>query len=148
MSHEVRRNDFNFAVKSLRDNTSGPNSVNDMLTTMLAIEASELGDGADAYKWLKFNVLKPPFDVRSETADNNHLYILCVSSGFVENFLYGFTGLRLEENGLTPVYPPVLPPEWKSLTIQGVHLHGQTFDLLVSRDRAGKVRLQRRPAGS
>ena len=148
MSNEVRRNDYNFAVKCLRE--TSPHD-DDMANTMFGIEASELGEGAEAYEWLKISMtgfLKPPFNVRSETTENNHLYILSLSGGFLENFLYGFTGLRFTDQGLTPVYAPVLPPAWKRVTIKTVKLHGQSFDFILSRDEAGKVHLEKRPAAS
>jgi trehalose/maltose hydrolase-like predicted phosphorylase len=148
MSKEVRRNDFNFATKSLSELTP---DANDMVPVMLGIEAAELGDGATAYKWMKFSMggfLKPPFNMRSETAKNNAIYNLSISAGFLENFLYGFTGLRFTDQGLTPVYAPVLPPGWKSVTIKGVKLHGQSVDFVLSRDEAGKVHLEKRPAAS
>jgi trehalose/maltose hydrolase-like predicted phosphorylase len=151
MSPEVRRNDLNFEVKSLSELTPSASDINDMMTVMVGIEAAELGDEAESYKWLKFSnggFLKPPFNVRSETARNNHLYILCTSAGFLENFLYGFTGLRLTDQGLTPVYAPVLPLAWKSVTIKGLKLRGQSFDLVLSRDEAGRVHLEKRPAAS
>ncbi|MGO8735408.1 MAG: glycoside hydrolase family 65 protein [Terriglobia bacterium] len=148
MNNEVRRNDFNFAVKSLSELTP---DANDMVPVMLGIEASELGDEAESYKWLKFSMggfLKPPFNMRSETARNNAIYNLSISAGFLENFLYGFTGLRFTDQGLTPVYAPVLPSAWKSVTIKDVKLHGQSFDFVLSRDEAGKVHLEKRPAAS
>jgi trehalose/maltose hydrolase-like predicted phosphorylase len=148
MNNEVRRNDFNFAVKSLSELTP---DANDMVPVMLGIEASELGDGAESYKWLKFSMggfLKPPFNMRSETARNNAIYNLSISAGFLENFLFGFTGLRFTDQGLTPEYAPVLPPAWKSVTIKGVKLHGESFDFVLSRDEAGKDHLEKRPAAS
>jgi hypothetical protein len=120
-----------------------------MVPVILSIDAAAVGDAAESYKGLKFSngpFLKPPFNVRSETPGNNHLYILCVSSGFLENFLYGFTGLRLTDQGLKPVYAPVLPPAWKSITIKNAKPDGQSYDFVVSRDEAGKVQLERRPA--
>jgi len=149
MSSEVRRNDYNFAVKSLLDLTPNTNGINDMVPVILSIDAAAVGDAAESYKGLKFSngpFLKPPFNVRSETPGNNHLYILCVSSGFLEIFLYGFTGLRLTDQGLKPVYAPVLPPAWKSITIKNAKPDGQSYDFVVSRDEAGKVQLERRPA--
>ena len=149
MSSEVRRNDYDFAVQSLTDLTPNTDGINDMVPVILSIDASVVGDAADAYQRLKFSngpFLKPPFNVRSETPGNNHLYILCVSSGFLENFLYGFTGLRLTDRGLTAVYPPVLPSAWKTVTIKGIKLHGAEYDYVISRDEAGKVHLERRPA--
>ncbi|MGA2987189.1 MAG: glycoside hydrolase family 65 protein [Terriglobia bacterium] len=146
MSNEVRRNDFNFAIKSLSDLTP---DANDMVPVMLGIEAAELGDAAESYKWLEFSMggfLKPPFDVRSETAKNNAIYNLSISSGFLENFLYGFTGLRFTEQGLTSAYPPLLPDGFKSVTLKGISLHNQKFDLILSRDSSGKVQLSKRPS--
>jgi trehalose/maltose hydrolase-like predicted phosphorylase len=148
MSDEIRRNDFNFAVNCLHELTP---DANDMVPTMLGIEAAELGDGSRAYEWLKFSLagfLKPPFNITSETPKNNNLYILATTSGFLENFLYGFTGLRFTDQGLTPVYAPVLPPAWKRVTIKNVKLHGQSFDFILSRDEVGKVHLDKRPAAS
>jgi protein-glucosylgalactosylhydroxylysine glucosidase len=149
MSSEVRLNDYNFAVKSLSDLTPDTNGINDMVPVIVSIDAAEVGDAAAAYKGLEFSngpFLKPPFNVRSETPGNNHLYILCVSGGFLENFLYGFTGLRLTDQGLKPVYAPVLPPAWRSITIKKAKEDGQSYDFVVSQDEAGKVQLQRRSA--
>jgi hypothetical protein len=149
MSSEVRRNDYNFAVKSLSDLTPNINGINDMVPVILSIDAEAVGDAEESYKRLKFSngpFLKPPFNVRSETPGNNHLYILCVSGGFVENFTYGFTGLRLTDQGLTAIYPPVLPSAWKSVTIKGVKLHGLSYDYVINRDESGKVQLEKRPA--
>ena len=84
--------------------------------------------------------------MRSETPGNNHLYLLAVSGGFVQNFLYGFTGLRLADRGLTPVYPPLLPSQWKSVKIKGVKLDGVAYDYAISRDEAGKVQLEKKPS--
>lgn len=149
MSSEVRRNDYEFAVKSLSDLTPNINGINDMVPVILSIDAAVAGDAEESYKRMKFSngpFLKPPFNVRSETPGNNHLYILCVSGGFLENFLYGFTGLRITDRGLKPVYAPVLPPAWKSITIKNAKQDGRSYDFVVSRDEAGKVQMERRPA--
>jgi trehalose/maltose hydrolase-like predicted phosphorylase len=87
--------------------------------------------------------LKPPFNVRSETAENNTGYILATSAGFVQSFIYGLTGLRIQDKGLSEAYRPVLPDAWKSLTLKNVEFRGGHYDIVVSRDGAGKVRLTR-----
>jgi trehalose/maltose hydrolase-like predicted phosphorylase len=146
MSPSVRRADFAYALSALKTNGDDPN---DMLITMLSVDAATLGDTATAYHWLKRNLvgfLKPPFNVRSETAGNNVGYILATSAGFVQNFVYGFTGLRIEGKGVVQRYPPQLPKAWHSLTLKGVHLHGQRYDIVVRRDAQGHVRLRRVPA--
>ncbi|MGO8787339.1 MAG: glycoside hydrolase family 65 protein [Terriglobia bacterium] len=146
MSNAVRKNDFDFAIKALSDLTP---DANDMVPVMLGIEAAELGDAAQSYKWLEFSMggfLKPPFDVRSETAKNNAIYNLSISAGFLENFLYGFTGLRFTEQGLASAYPAILPAAFKSVTLKGISLHSQRFDFILRRDETGKVQLIQRPS--
>ena len=54
--------------------------------------------------------------------------------------------LYTSDQGLKPVYAPVLPPAWKSITIKNAKPDGQSYDFVVSRDEAGKVQLERRPA--
>jgi trehalose/maltose hydrolase-like predicted phosphorylase len=143
MSEQVRRNDFAFQLKELQVHGDDPN---EMMMVMLAVHAAELGEGNVAGQWIDRNLvgfLKPPFNVRSETADNNAGYILATSAGFVQSFLYGITGLRIDNKGLSEVYRPVLPDSWKSLTLKNVEFRGRHYDILVSRDAAGKVRLTR-----
>lgn len=145
MSNEVRRNDFNFAIKSLSELTP---DANDMVPVMLGIEAARLGDAAKCYKWLQFSMggfLKPPFNVRSETARNNAVYNLSISGGFLENFLYGFTGLRFTDQGLASAYPSILPAAFRSVTLKGISLHKKRFDFVLSRDSTGKVQMSKRP---
>ena len=33
------------------------------------------------------------------------------SAGFVQSFVYGLTGLRINDQGLSQAYAPVLPPQ-------------------------------------
>lgn len=146
MSPAVRKNDFDFSTKSLRELTP---DANDMVPVMLGIEAAELGNADEAGRWLRFSqngFLKPPFDVRSETPRNNTIYILCVSGGFLENFLYGFTGLRFTDGGLKQVYPALLPPQLNRITLRYVALKGERYDFIVERDAQGKATLTRRAA--
>lgn len=148
MNSDVRRNDFKFATQALHDLTP---DANDMIPVLLPTMAAELGDENEADKRLRLSMggfLKPPFNVRSETALNNATYILCVSSGFLENFLYGFTGLRITDEGLTQVYPPLLPSGLKSLTLKNLAWRGQRMEITVSRDRTGKAKLSRKVLAS
>jgi protein-glucosylgalactosylhydroxylysine glucosidase len=143
MSERVRRNDFEFQLNELKVHGDDPN---EMMMVMLAVHAAELGDGNVAGQWIDRNLLgflKPPFNVRSETAANNAGYILSTSAGFVQSFVYGLTGLRVNDEGLSQAYPPVLPPGWKSLTLKNLAFRGQHYDVVVSRDAGGKVRLTR-----
>ncbi|HEX7112207.1 MAG TPA: glycosyl hydrolase family 65 protein, partial [Mizugakiibacter sp.] len=77
------------------------------------------------------------------TVANNAGYILATSAGFLQSMIYGLTGLRVEGDGLSEAYAPVLPPKWRALTLKGVSFRGQRYDIRVERDAAGKARLVR-----
>jgi protein-glucosylgalactosylhydroxylysine glucosidase len=146
MSDKVRQNDFDFATKALRELTP---DANDMVPVILGIVASELGKPEEADRWLRFSLngfLKPPFDVRSETPRNNTLYILCVSGGFLENFLYGFTGLRFTDDGLKQVYPALLPTHVRRIVLRNIGDQGKRYDFIVECSGEGKVTLTRKAA--
>jgi trehalose/maltose hydrolase-like predicted phosphorylase len=143
MSPQVRRNDFDFQLHELQVHGDDPN---EMMMVMLAVGAAELGDAHAAKAWIERNLvgfLKPPFNVRTETVANNAGYLLATSAGFVQSFVYGLSGLRINERGLDAAYAPVLPPGWRSVTLRGVHFRGQREDIRIDRDAAGKARLTR-----
>lgn len=144
MSPEVRRNDFDFQLQALKTHGDNPN---EMMMVMLTVGAAELGDAQAAGKWIDRNLvgfLKPPFNVRSETASNNAGYILATSAGFVQSFIYGLSGLRIDDKGLDPEYAPVLPPDWQSVTLKNVSFRGRHYDYTVRRGTDGKVGLMRK----
>lgn len=144
MSETVRRNDFDFQLHELKVHGDDPN---EMMMVMLAVGASELGDAKTAGGWIERNLvgfLKPPFNVRTETVANNAGYILATSSGFLQSMIYGLTGLRIDDKGLDAAYAPVLPPNWKSLTLKRVNFQGKQYDITVERDAQGKATLMRK----
>jgi trehalose/maltose hydrolase-like predicted phosphorylase len=144
MSQAVRRNNFEFQLNELKVHGDDPN---EMMMVMLAVHAATIGEGNEAGAWIDRNLsagfLKPPFNVRSETVGNNAGYILATSAGFVQSLVYGLTGLRIDDKGLSETYPPVLPDTWKSLTLKNVAFRGQHYDIVVNRTADGKVRLTR-----
>ena len=82
--------------------------------------------------------------MRTETATNNTGYFITSSGGFVQNLVYGFSGLRIAEKGLVEAYAPVLPAEWKSMTLKNIAFRGQHYDITIDRDAAGRVKLTRK----
>jgi protein-glucosylgalactosylhydroxylysine glucosidase len=144
MSAEVRRNDFDYAMGLIERSRQEPNS---MGLSPVSIAAATLGDAKTAGAWFQRNltthVLKPPFNVRTETATNNTGYFLTASGGLLQNIIYGFTGLRIKDDGLIEAYAPVLPPPWKSLTLRRVAFRGKLYDIAITRDAHGKARLTR-----
>jgi len=143
MTPQIRRNNFDFQLHELKVHGDDPN---EMMMVMLAVGAAELGDGKTAGEWIHRNLagfLKPPFNVRTETVANNAGYILSTSAGFVQSFVYGLSGLRIDDNGLSEAYAPVLPPAWKSLKLQGVHYRGKQYDIRIEHGADGKAKLTR-----
>ncbi len=145
MSAQVRRNNYDYALGAIRASSRDPNS---MGLAPLSIAAATLGDTAAAMQWFERNfngdVLKPPFHVRTETASNNTGYFITASAGFLQNLIYGFGGLRIENEGLVEAYPALLPPAWKSLTLKNLAFRGKRYDIVIARDTNGKARLTRK----
>lgn len=144
MSPQVRRNDFDFQLDELKVHGDDPN---EMMMVMLAVGAAELGDAKTAGEWIQRNLvgfLKPPFNVRTETVANNAGYILATSAGFVQSFVYGLSGLRIEDKGLVEAYPPALPPSWNSLQLRNASFRGKRYDITIDRDANGKTKLTRK----
>lgn len=128
------------------------NRANQMILVMLALEAAKVGDVA----YFKDVIggggrsdpfLKPPFNVRSETPQNDSTYLLASSGGFLQAFEYGLTGLRFGAGGLEARYPASLPAGIRSLKLRGVRSRGATLDVFLVRDSQGTVRRILRKAG-
>lgn len=117
-----------------------------------SIAAATVGDSASSVAWLESNfnsnLIKPPFNVRTETPSNNTGYFVTASGGYLQTLMYGFGGLRIEEEGLIEAYAPVLPSHWKSMRLRKLSFRGQYYDIVVERDSAGRVRLRRERVGS
>jgi len=145
MSTQIRRNDFDYTMISVKEGHRQPHG---MSLAPASIAAAVVGDAPLAVAWLQNNftsgLIKPPFNVRTETANNNTGYFLTASGGFVQTLLYGLSGLRIQEKGLTEAYAPLLPPEWKSMVLKNITLRGQRYDMTVDRDASGRVRLTRK----
>jgi protein-glucosylgalactosylhydroxylysine glucosidase len=145
MTPQIRRNDFNYTMISVKEGHHEPHG---MGMAPASIAAAAVGDASLAVAWLQnnftSNLIKPPFNVRTETAGNNSGYFITSSGGFVQNLLYGFSGLRIHEKGLVGAYAPVLPPAWKSMTLKDIAFRGQHYDITVDRDAGGRATLTRK----
>ena len=47
----------------------------------------------------------------SETPTNDAVDFVTGAGGFLQQVIFGYTGLRLGERGLEPAFPPVLPSQ-------------------------------------
>lgn len=144
MGEELRRNDYEHGIRPSSVARVGAAS---MAIAPRSIAADTIGSEPDAAAWFATNftggTLKPPFNVRTETAGNNVGYFLTGSGGYLQSLIYGFSGLRIREPGLVEAYAPVLPASWTSLTLRNLSFRGQRMDIRIARDAAGLVRLTR-----
>jgi hypothetical protein len=111
-----------------------------MGSTLLSVDAAELGDRALLDSLLPHSYrswIQGPFLMLSETPDKKDAVdFLTGAGGFLQQVIYGWTGLRIAEKGLEPVYPPLLPSRIKRLTLRNVYSRGKRYDVVV--DSAGR----------
>ncbi len=118
---------------------------NQMVLVMIAIQAADVGapdyftDFIGGGGRADDPFLKPPFNVRSETPQNDSTYLLASSGGFIQAFVYGLTGLRIEESGLAAKFAPTLPKTLSYLRLENLRFRGKTLDVLISRLPSGRV---------
>ena len=144
MSPALRRGDFDYAVAPtpLARAGAGSMGIAPSMVAAATVGAEEEGAGLLAGN-LNGGTLKPPFNVRTESARNNTGYFLTGSAGYLQALMYGFCGLRVREQGLVEAYPPMLPRSWSSLTLRNVSFRGERLDIRLARDSSGVVRLTR-----
>jgi trehalose/maltose hydrolase-like predicted phosphorylase len=118
---------------------------NQMVLLMLAIQAANVGESDYFSDFIGGSerdddpFLKPPFNVRSETPQNDSTYLLASSGGFVQALVYGLTGLRVEEAGLVEKFPPTLPKSLSYLKLENLEFRGKALDVVISRLPSGRV---------
>lgn len=69
-----------------------------------------------------------PFGALSEVATSNFSYFATGAGGMLQTILFGFAGLDFTEEGIIQKNP-ILPKEWKSLTIKGVGPDNKTLEI-------------------
>ena len=79
--------------------------------------------------------LRPPFNVLAETPDNQNVNFITGAGAFLQQFLYGYSGLRLGDGGLAQAYTPLLPASVTRMVLKGVHIRGQRRDIVVENGR-------------
>ncbi len=94
-----------------------------------AVIYARLGDADNAFRLFKESYepnKRPPFGAMSETATADDPYFATGAGGMLQTVLFGFGGLHLTDKGIEQKNP-ILPKQWKSLTIKGVGLAKRTF---------------------
>ena len=115
-----------------------------MGSTLLSVGAAELGDRAMIDSLLPHSYrdhLKGPFLMLSETPTNDAVNFVTGAGGFLQQVIFGYTGLRFSARGVEPAFAPILPSSVKRLVLRNVHIGGKRYDVVV--DPAGRKMILR-----
>ncbi|HEX6615889.1 MAG TPA: hypothetical protein VF046_06245, partial [Gemmatimonadales bacterium] len=143
MSARVKRTHLDQAVGRLAEEASGAM----MGITLLSVVAAELGDRALVDSLLPYSYrghLRGPFLMLSETPTNDAVNFVTGAGGFLQQVIFGYTGLRLGERGLEPAFPAVLPSSVRRLVLSNLSVRGKRYDVVV--DSSGRRVLPHREA--
>ena len=141
----LARGDYDYAVRPIPSSRVAAVSMGILPCVAAAAEVGlDAEAGARLGLYLTGGTLKPPFNVRTETASNNVGPFLTGSGGYLQSLIYGLTGLRIRPRGLVDAYTPVLPRGWRSVTLREVSFRGRRLDITLTRGANGAVRLKRR----
>jgi hypothetical protein len=130
MTEEAKRAQLEQAIRQLLSEGQGAM----MGSTLLSVDAAELGDSALVDSLLPVSYrehLMGPFLMLSETPRNAAVYFATGAGGFLQQVIFGYTGLRLGKGGLEGAFPPVLPSHITRLVLRGVHAGGKLYDVVV-----------------
>ena len=113
-----------------------------MGSNFLSIIAAELG--SDSLLNLTINktlkgYLKPPFNVLSETHKNKSVNFLTGAGSFLQQIIFGYTGLRITEAGIVEKYKPMLPENVNKLTLKNFIINNKKCDIVVENNQLKKV---------
>ena len=138
MSERARRTDLTHAIRRLAE--QGPGAM--MTVTLYPVIAAELGDQAllDSLVPLTYRShMRKPFDVLAETPSSKAVNFVTGAGGFLQQVLFGYTGLRLSEQGLTPRFPPLLPSGVTRLVLRNLQVRGEHLDIIVDAEGLHRV---------
>lgn len=135
MTDHAKRTHLERTVRNIADEAAGAM----MGVTLLSVDAAELGDRALVDSLLPYSYRSHthgPFLMLSETPTNGAVNFLTGAGGFLQQVIFGYTGLRLGDGGLEPKFAPVLPSHITRLVLRNLHVRGKRYDVIV--DSAGR----------
>jgi trehalose/maltose hydrolase-like predicted phosphorylase len=135
MSDRAKRSNLEPAARGLVSKNEGAL----MGAALLAVNAAELGDRALVDSLLPHSYqdwVQGPFLMLSETPTNKAVNFLTGAGAFLQQVLYGYTGLRIGENGIEPAFPPLLPSRITRLTLKDISVRGKRYNVVV--DSSGR----------
>jgi trehalose/maltose hydrolase-like predicted phosphorylase len=99
------------------------------------ISAVELGERS-VLETLLDNTYRPylrlPFNVLPETPTNNNINFLTGAGAFLQQFIFGYAGLRFSSDaGLSRRFEPLLPERITRLKLRNVSIRGRRIDIII-----------------
>lgn len=135
--NDVKRNDLINALHFMKKNGTGVM----MGITLYQIVAAEIQNRQlfeDFFHMSYKSYIRGSFNVFAETPENMSTNFLTGSGGFLQQVVFGYTGLRITNNGLTKEFKPMLPTGVTSMKITNLHFRGKTYNVEV---KNGKTEL-------
>ena len=99
--------------------------------SVFAVIYARLGNVKEAYRLFRRSYepnKRPPFGALAEAATSDNPYFATGAGGMLQVVLFGFGGLHITDEGIVQKNP-ILPREWKSLTIKGVGAEQKTYEI-------------------
>jgi trehalose/maltose hydrolase-like predicted phosphorylase len=79
-----------------------------------------------------FPYLRPPFNVLPETPTNNNINFLTGAGAFLQQFIFGYAGMRFSSDaGLSRRFEPLLPERISRLKLRNVSIRGRRIDVIT-----------------
>ena len=97
--------------------------------SVFAVIYARLGNAKEAFRLFKRSYepnKRPPFGALAEAATSNNPYFATGAGGMLQVVLFGFGGLDITDEGIIQ-RNPMLPKEWKSLTLKGIGPQRKTY---------------------
>src|SRR3954453_21630576 len=128
-SNAVTQSDLDYYVP--RTDPNGPS----MTDGIHSIVTSKLGTpGCAAFTFTKRSVdpfMRGPYDQFSEARTGGAFTFTTGAGGFLQEFLYGYSGMRWRADQL--LLDPSLPPQLTGVTLNAVHWQGRTVRIAIAR---------------
>ncbi len=130
-SRAVTEADLDFYVP--RTDPGGPS----MTDAIHSVISSELGiPGCPAFAFTRRSIdpfVRPPYEQFSESRTDGAFTFTTGAGGFLQEFLYGYTGFRWRGDRI--VLDPSLPPQLTGVTDSAVHWRGRVLRIEVGPDQ-------------
>jgi trehalose/maltose hydrolase-like predicted phosphorylase len=130
MNEETKKNNLTNAAKLVYKD--GPGAM--MTITLLPVIGVELKNEKLFNELVNLSYkpfLHQPYNVLTETPNNHSINFITGAGGFLQQVIYGYTGLRITDQGVIQEYKPMLPFNIKELTLKNFYFNEKKFDVNV-----------------